>query len=85
MVGEEKACLIDTANGLNDTGAAVKNLTDKPLVVINTHGHPDHIMGNACFDHVYLNHADRELAKSFFTARSGCFQKRMWLDILMVE
>lgn len=65
VVGEEKACLIDTANGLNDIGAAVKNLTDKPLIVINTHGHPDHILGNACFEQVYLNHADWELAKSF--------------------
>ena len=34
VVGEEKACLIDTANGLNDIGAAAKKLTDEPLIII---------------------------------------------------
>ena len=43
LVGEEKACLIDTGNGFCDIGKAVHELTDKSIVVINTHGHPDHV------------------------------------------
>ena len=49
VVGKEKACVIDTMNGYNDLYAAVTRLTDKPLTVVNTHGHPDHIFGNVFF------------------------------------
>lgn len=65
IVGSEKACLIDTANGLNDLGAAVRELTDKPIIVINTHGHPDHMMGNYCFDHAYMNSKDWDFVNDF--------------------
>ena len=63
--GEEKACLIDTMMGYNDLYKAVRSITDKPLIVINTHGHPDHIYGNVYFDKAYMNPADREVAKIF--------------------
>lgn len=65
VVGREKACVIDTMNGFNDLHRAVREITDKPLVVVNTHGHPDHIYGNVYFDHAYLHPADLELARSF--------------------
>ena len=65
VVGEEKACVIDTMNGYNDLHAAVRKITDKPLVVINTHGHPDHIFGNVYFQEAYLHPADGALARSF--------------------
>ncbi len=41
VVGNEMACVIDTMNGYNDLYQAVRKLTDKPLTVVNTHGHPD--------------------------------------------
>ena len=63
LIGEEKACLIDTMMGYNDY-KAVRSITDKPLIVINTHGHPDHIYGNVYFDKAYMNPADR-VAKIF--------------------
>ncbi|ADU23323.1 MBL fold metallo-hydrolase [Ruminococcus albus] len=70
VVGEEKACVIDTMNGWNDLCAAVRRLTDKPLVLVNTHGHPDHILGNIYFDkeidHALISPRDRALAESFF-------------------
>lgn len=63
--GTEKACLIDTANGIIDIGELVKGLTDKPLIVINTHGHPDHMMGNRSFEKAYMNSKDWDLANMF--------------------
>jgi hydroxyacylglutathione hydrolase len=33
----------------------VKEITDKPLVVVNTHPHGDHIAGNAQFGEAYLS------------------------------
>ena len=65
VVGEEKACVIDTMNGYNDLNKAVREITDKPVVVINTHGHPDHIFGNVYFDRAFLHPADLELARMF--------------------
>ena len=65
VVGQEKACVIDTMNGYNDLYRAVREITDKPLIVVNTHGHPDHIFGNVYFDHAYLHPADLPLARMF--------------------
>ncbi len=65
VIGSEKACLIDTMMGYNDLGAAVKKLTDKPVTVVNTHGHPDHIFGNVYFDKAYIHPRDIPMAKEF--------------------
>ena len=65
VVGEEKACVIDTMNGYNDLYQAVRKITDKPVTVVNTHGHPDHIFGNMYFEEAYMNPADGELARMF--------------------
>ena len=65
VVGRDRACVIDTMNGYNDLYQAVRKLTDKPLTVVNTHGHPDHIFGNVYFDEAYMNPADLPLSRLF--------------------
>lgn len=65
VIGEEKACVIDTMVGFNDLKKAVQKITDKPLIVVNTHGHPDHIFGNVFFEEAYMNPLDYELAEAF--------------------
>ena len=52
VVGAERALVIDTGCGPEQAGeilAAVRELTDLPLVVVNTHAHFDHFFGNAVF------------------------------------
>jgi len=49
VLGDEKAALIDTANGIGDIKALVEKLTDLPILVVNTHTHLDHIGGNHQF------------------------------------
>ncbi len=44
--GTERSVLVDTGLGIADIGAAARQLTDKPLLVANTHGHSDHRGGN---------------------------------------
>ena len=61
LVGTEKALLIDTAYGFTDLVGAIKELTDKPLMVVNTHGHFDHISGNYRFGETFLSEKDWEL------------------------
>ena len=65
VVGNERACVIDTMNGYNDLYAAIRKITDKPVTVVNTHGHPDHIFGNMYFQEAYLNPEDGPLARQF--------------------
>ena len=61
--GEEKAALIDTGCGIGDIAGIVRELTDKPLVIIITHGHFDHDGGVKQFPGVpvYLHRADGDL------------------------
>ena len=61
IVGSEKALLIDSGFGMGSLRTVVEKLTDKPVVLVNTHGHPDHGGGNAEFGTPYLHQADREL------------------------
>ncbi|MCJ7550582.1 MAG: MBL fold metallo-hydrolase, partial [Anaerolineae bacterium] len=46
LIGQDKAMLIDTGMGIGDLRGAVRKITDKPLVVVISHGHVDHT-GNA--------------------------------------
>ncbi|MGO5542230.1 MBL fold metallo-hydrolase [Blautia sp. HCP3S3_H10_1] len=56
--GTQKAALIDTGMGFPGLRKLVEKLTDKPVIVLNTHGHLDHIGGNDEFDTVYLYQDD---------------------------
>lgn len=63
IVGSERAALIDTMNGGEDLKALAASITDLPVMVINTHGHCDHIAGNIYFEEAWIHPADFELAK----------------------
>jgi glyoxylase-like metal-dependent hydrolase (beta-lactamase superfamily II) len=54
VLGEERAALIDTGNGIGDIKALTEELTDLPVMVVNTHSHSDHTGGNWEFDEVAL-------------------------------
>ncbi len=63
--GKDSAILIDTGLGVADLRATVRKITGKPLIVVNTHGHPDHSGSNYQFEIVYMHPADIEAAKQF--------------------
>lgn len=63
--GEEKALLIDTGIGKADLAACIHTLTSLPVIVVNTHGHPDHVGGNFQFSNVSAHPLDFELIQHF--------------------
>ena len=79
LCGRDKAAVIDTVNGQEDLLAIVRTLTDLPLVVINTHGHGDHIFGNGFFEEAYMHPADNAIAELHF----GFLKMRMGDKALM--
>lgn len=58
--GDEKALLIDAGLGVADLSDYVKSITKLPLIVVNTHAHPDHCGGDFQFEEVYIHPSDSE-------------------------
>ena len=54
ILGKERALLIDTGYGLRDIRPAIRQITDLPLVVMNSHVHTDHTGCNGAFETVYV-------------------------------
>lgn len=53
IVGTKQALLFDTGMGIADIRRIVSRLTSRPVVVLNSHTHNDHVGGNWQFDFVY--------------------------------
>ena len=73
LEGEEKALLIDTGWGAGNLKEFVETLTDKPLVVVNTHFHPDHSAGNGEFEEVFVSSSWEIDAPSVYSEGAGPF------------
>lgn len=64
LIGADKALLIDTGLGFGDLPKAVRSITDKELIIFNTHGHHDHACGNWQFaEPAWIDPRDMELCR----------------------
>jgi hydroxyacylglutathione hydrolase len=79
VAGQERCLLIDTGWGVGDLPALAASLSPLPLTVVNTHGHPDHVLGNGQFAQVYVHAADEAAARTLPAA-----ERRLWIvnDVL---
>jgi hydroxyacylglutathione hydrolase len=66
-IGSRKAMLVDTGMGVGDLAEEVKKLTALQLVVVNTHGHPDHAGGSPNFAGVWLHPQDLDIMHAMCT------------------
>lgn len=65
IVGRDRALLLDTGLGNFDMMEIVRRITDKPVMLILTHAHSDHMGGIGQFQEVYIHPADLPAARTF--------------------
>ncbi len=65
LTGSKQALLVDTGYGFEDVGALVRDLTDRPLTVLLTHGHHDHALGAGWFEDVRLHPLDMPVYEKY--------------------
>jgi hydroxyacylglutathione hydrolase len=61
VIGNKRAALIDTGLGLTDLRKFVSQFTSLPIIVLNTHGHVDHVGANQLFDMSYVAKEDEKV------------------------
>ena len=76
ITGSERALLVDSVNGFEDLAEIVLSITELPVIVVNTHGHGDHIFGNVYFDEAWLHPADFPLHDMFFGYAKADMEKQ---------
>lgn len=70
IVGREKALLFDTGYGFGDLRETVREITELPLIVVNSHGHLDHACGNYQFaETIYIHEKDMEFCRQTNSAQ----------------
>ena len=69
--GEQRAILFDTGYGTENVKAYVQTLTGKPVSVLLSHGHHDHILGQRWFEESRMCSEDLEE----FRQRTGIIQR----------
>jgi len=96
ICGGEKALLIDTLTGVGSLKAFCRELTDLPIVAVNSHGHVDHVGSNSEFRYVYIHPLDIDMSyyqaamekKTEFLSRGGFMEslyKRGYSDKDLVK
>lgn len=72
--GSEMAILLDTGYGHRNLRAFVEKNISTPYIVINSHGHPDHIGGNHWFDEVYAIKKEWDVIEHFEEKKNRTYQ-----------
>jgi glyoxylase-like metal-dependent hydrolase (beta-lactamase superfamily II) len=55
IVGRERAVLLDTGMGIGNIQELSRDLIDKPITVVNSHHHYDHVGDNHRFQHIAIH------------------------------
>lgn len=65
IVGHDRALLLDTGLGNFDMMSIVRRITDKPVMLVLSHAHSDHMGGLGQFQKIYIHPADLPAVKAF--------------------
>jgi len=72
--GDERSLLLDTGWGIGNLKTLIGSLSRLPLIVVNSHGHPDHTFGNSLFPQVHIHEADER-----FIRDAPSLESRAWI------
>jgi len=61
ILGQERAILLDTGMGIGDIHRLVSEMTDKPVTVVNSHYHWDHVADNHRFSRIAIHASEAHL------------------------
>ncbi len=72
LEGTDKAVLIDAGTDIKDLDKIVASITDKPVMLVATHVHPDHTGSSIdCFPEIYINPGDTVLIPQMMPKYKG--------------
>ncbi len=77
LIGTERALLVDSGLGIGNIGTVVAALTTKPIVVVATHVHWDHIGGHRCFSCFYVHAAEASWISGSFPLPVSTVRKQL--------
>ena len=63
--GNDKAVLIDAGTSIPKLDKIVAGITKKPVSLLLTHGHGDHVGAAGCFDELWMNNADASMLRNY--------------------
>ena len=75
--GDERSLLFDTGMGYGNIRKVVEYMTDKPVTVVLSHGHLDHVGGSYLWDEVFIHENDIPLFET--DTREGREKGMNWL------
>jgi glyoxylase-like metal-dependent hydrolase (beta-lactamase superfamily II) len=70
--GSEKSLLIDAGTNIKDLDKIVSSITNKPVILVATHVHPDHTGSSInSFPEIFINPGDTDLIQVFMGKYKG--------------
>ncbi len=75
--GKHRSALVDTGLGLTPLRPALEHLARPEIVVLNTHWHFDHVMGNPAFETIAVSREEHRLIQRAIDNRT---LRRLYID-----
>ncbi len=82
ILGQEKAVLVDAGFGYEDIRHIIRSITDLPVMLVLTHGDPDHSYGSEHFGDIWLCQPDYGQILGFDTKPERQFAAELGVKFL---
>ena len=82
ILGQKKAVLLDAGFGYQDIRPIISSITDLPVILVLTHGDPDHSYGSEYFGDVWLYQPDYGQIMGFDVRHERQFAAELGLKFL---
>lgn len=77
IVGDRYSVLIDNGFGDDDFQPYLRTLTEKPIIAVATHVHPDHTSGSGAFEEMWIGREDEGLLEMVYGKEAYDAEKKL--------